>query len=130
MFPEETLPAAHAYDAGVCSVCGVVEAPRAGVPYKFGMYQANVKNTYYLVGGMDGYYMATGTSAAAGINVYLEETNGGYYLYSFVDGDKFYINMVVSGTHVNGAYAKTASTVYTYNTVKNTLTANVKDGSQ
>ena len=108
---------------------GVVDAPVAGTAYKFGMIQGNVSATdvYYLVGGMNGYYMATGTDAAAAIDVYLEETTGGYYMYTMVDGVKTYINMVVSadGAHVNGAYEAAASTVYTYNTEKKTVIATI-----
>ena len=106
----------------------VVDAPVAGTAYSFGMVQANVNNTlYYLAGGMDGYYMATTTDAASALKVYLEETTGGYYLYCYVGDAKTYINMVVSGTHVNGAYEATASTVYTYNTESKTLIAVVND---
>ena len=126
---QETIPAGHKMTNGECSVCGVVEAPKAGVPYKFGMYQGKAGSTNYLIGGMSGYYMATGTNAVASLNVYLEETEGGYYLYSFIDGVKFYINMVINDTHVNGAYEATASTVYTYNTEIGTLTASVNNGT-
>ena len=108
---------------------GVVADPVAGVAYKFGMVQENVSTSdvYYLIGGMNGYYMATGTDAAAAIDVYLEETDGGYYLYAMVDGIKTYINMVVSGTHVNGAYEVAASTVYTFNVESKTVIAIVND---
>jgi hypothetical protein len=84
---------------------------------------------YYLIGGMNGYYMATGTDVAAAIDVYLEETDSGYYMYAMVDGAKTYINMVVSddGAHVNGAYEATASTVYTYNADSKTVIAIVND---
>ena len=106
---------------------GVVD-PVVGTAYKFGMVQQNVgTDVYYLIGGMDGYYMATGTDVNAAIDVYLEETEGGYYLYTLdAAGTKLYINMVVSGTHVNGAYEATASTVYTYNTESKTLVASVQ----
>ncbi len=103
----------------------VVTAPKAGVPYKFGMVQKNVGKTFYLKGGMDGYYMATSDNYDDAIDVYLEETEGGYYLYTLVDGAKTYINMVVSGTHVNGAYEATASTVYTWDAEHGTLIADV-----
>jgi hypothetical protein len=76
---------------------------------------------------MDGYYMATTTSVDDAIDVYLEETNGGYHLYCMVGG-KSYINFVVSGTHVNGAYESVASTVYRYDTESKTLIAEV-DGA-
>ena len=108
----------------------VVASPKAGVAYKFGMVQENVdkKAVYYLKGGMSGYYMATSSSSSAAIDVYLEETTGGFYLYAMVNGSKLYINMVVSGTHVNGAYEATAKTVYTYDTTAQTLIAEV-DGA-
>ena len=106
----------------------VVDAPVAGTAYKFGMVQGNKNNTtYYLVGGMDGYYMASTDNYDSGIDVYLEQTSGGYYLYTKVDGAKTYINMVVSGTHVNGAYESTASTVYTYDSTSKTIIATVND---
>ena len=107
---------------------GVVDAPVAGTAYKFGMVQQNVNNTiYYLAGGMSSYYMATTSDASAALDVYLETTEGGYYLYCYVGETKTYINMVVSGTHVNGAYEATASTVYTYDANSKTIKAAVNN---
>ena len=109
----------------------VVANPKAGVAYKFGMVQENVdkKAVYYLKGGMaQTYYLATSSSSSAAIDVYLEETTGGFYLYAMVNGSKLYINMVVNGTHVNGAYEATASTVYTYDAEAQTVIATV-DGA-
>lgn len=108
----------------------VVASPKAGVAYKFGMVQENVdkKAVYYLKGGMSSYYMATSSSSSAAIDVYLEETDGGFYLYAMVNGSKLYINMVVNGTHVNGAYEATAKTVYTYDATAQTVIAEV-DGA-
>ena len=105
----------------------VVDTPVAGTAYKFGMVQQNVQNkVFYLAGGMaQTYYLATTDNGDAGIDVYLEETTGGYYLYTMVGTTKTYINMVVSGTHVNGAYEATASTVYTYDATNKTIIANV-----
>ncbi len=105
----------------------VVESPKAGVAYKFGMVQPNANKdaVYYLKGDMSGFYMATSSNSAAAVDVYLEETSGGYYLYAMVGGKKQYINMVLSsdGAHVNGAYESTAKTVYTYDTSAKTLVA-------
>ena len=96
--------------------------------YIFGMTQANCDNKiYYLAGGMNGYYMETTEDKDAALKVYLEETDGGYYFYCYVGSTKTYINMVVSGEHVNGAYEATASTVYTLDSEKNTLIATVND---
>ena len=92
------------------------------VPYIFGMTQGNLNNAiYYLVGGMNGYFMDTTTDASKALHVYLEETDGGYYFYCYVGEVKTYINMVVSGTHVNGAYEAAASTVYRLDADKMTL---------
>ncbi|MBQ7046091.1 MAG: hypothetical protein IJN65_06325, partial [Clostridia bacterium] len=106
----------------------VVDAPVAGTAYKFGMVQGNVgEDVYFLIGGMNGYYMATDIAEDAAIDVYLEDTTGGYYMYAMVAGEKKYINMVVSGTHVNGAYEDAASTVYTYDAEKKTVVATVNE---
>ena len=107
----------------------VVTDPAADTAYKFGMIQGNVSATdvYYLTGAMNGYYMGTTTDASAAIDVYLKVTSGGYHLYTKVNGATKYINMVVSGTHVNGAYEDTASTVYTFDAEKQTLIAQVND---
>ena len=108
----------------------VVTAPVAGTAYKFGMVQGNVNNTiYYLKGGMSGHYMDTTDKGSKAIDVYLEETTGGYYLYTLDGTTKTYINMVVSGTYVNGAYEATASTVYTYDATSKTVIATVTVGT-
>ena len=132
----------HSYVDGICGVCGEADPgvtpdepadPTTelvvGAAYKFGMIQGNVSTTdvYYLAGGMDSYYMATTTDAASAIDVYVEETEGGYYFYTLDGESKLYINMVISGTHVNGAYEAAASTVYTYDAENNTLIAIVND---
>lgn len=105
----------------------VVDAPVVGTAYKFGMIQENVSSTnvYYLTGAMNGYYMDTTTDADSAIDVYLEPTTGGFYLYTLNGSAKTYINMVVSGTHVNGAYEAAASTVYRYDETSKTLISEV-----
>ena len=106
----------------------LAESVTAGTAYKFGMVQGNLENkVYYLAGGMNGFYMETTDDVTKAIDVYLEETTGGYYFYTLVDGVKSYINMVVSGTHVNGKYEATASTVYTWDDAKKTVVATVND---
>lgn len=114
---------------------GVVDAPVVGVPYKFGMIQPNLSTTdvYYICGGMAAtYYLATNTSVSSALDVYLEEADGGYYMYAMVGGVKTYINAVVSGTHVNAKYQDAPATVYTYDaelkTVKFPATVEGEDG--
>ena len=106
---------------------GVVD-PVVGTAYKFGMVQGKLNDgkVYYLKGNMNGYYMDTTTNYAEAIDVYIETAEGGYYLYAMISGVKTYINCVVSGTHVNGAYEAAASTVYTYDAESKTLIANVE----
>lgn len=110
----------------------LVTAPKAGVAYKFGMVQENLSKTaiYFLKGGYQAtYYMATAPAASQAIDVYLEATTGGFYMYTNYSGSKQYLNLVVSGTHVNPKYQATASTVYTYDSTMQTMTA-VIDGEK
>ncbi len=107
----------------------IVDNPVVGTAYKFGFYQESLDCTYFAVGGMKGYYMATTTSAAAAIDVYLEDANGGYYLYTIENGAKKYLNIELNGTHVNAIYRNTPGAVFTYDTTLKTLVATItKDG--
>ena len=108
----------------------VVDSIEAGKAYKFGMVQGNLNATYYLAGGMSGFYMATTTDASAALDVYVEETTGGYYLYAMISGTKTYISMVKAmGTdgkeHINGKYETAPSTVYTWDAEAKTLVADI-----
>ena len=123
----DKVPVKHNYNSdGICS-CGAATnvVPQEGKGYAFGMLQGNLNKIYYLKGGMSGYYMATTTNIEEALYIYVEQTEGGFYAYCFVNGNKTYINMVVSGTHVNGAYEATATTVYTIDETTKTLIANV-----
>ena len=104
----------------------VVDSLEVGKAYKFGMVQQAAGKTVYLAGGMDGYYMATTENASTSLDVFVEEANGGYYLYTMISGKKTYINMVISTTHVNGAYEETAKTVYTWDADAKTLVATMQ----
>ena len=104
------------------------KTPEVGKAYKFAFIQENVgTDIYYLTGAKSSYYMATSKTKADGADFYVESTNGGYYLYCMVGGAKKYVNMVVNGTHVNGEFQDTATTVYTYDTTLKTLKAVVND---
>ena len=127
------VSAGHKYVNGICTACGageygIITQPVVGTAYKFGMIQPNVSETdvYYINGGMNAtYYLDTGLDKSAALDVYLEKASGGYYLYTYIKNAKTYINMVVSGTHVNGVYQSAASTVYTFDTSSKTLIAEV-----
>ena len=99
--------------------------------YVLGMIQENVsaEDIYFLDGGMDGYYMTTTTELDYALLLYVEQTDGGYYLYALdEDGAQLYINMVVSGTHVNGVYESVPSTVYNYDADLGILVAEINNG--
>ncbi|MBE6926838.1 MAG: hypothetical protein E7461_08385, partial [Ruminococcaceae bacterium] len=97
-------------------------APVAGTAYKLGLVHGTNAKTYYISGGMaQTYYLATNEAAASGLDAYIEAVDGGYNLYVMQDGAKKYINMTVSGTHVNAVYADAAETVYTYDETLKTL---------
>ncbi|MBQ8495703.1 MAG: hypothetical protein IJ465_08110 [Clostridia bacterium] len=107
----------------------IVDNPVAGTAYKFGLEQTNKGETYYAVGGMSGYYMATSTSSSVAVDVYLENTTGGYYLYAMVDGKKQYMYMEVSGKYVNAKYGDTAKCVFTYDATLKTMVTEINDST-
>ena len=109
------------------------QAPVVGTAYKFGFLQGNKNQVYYLTGVLSGYYMASTETFADGADYYVEETDGGYYLYCMVDGAKKYVNAKsVVGTdgnnHINALYEDAAASVYTYDETLKTLVT-VIDGT-
>ena len=105
------------------------KTPEVGTAYKFAFLQPNAgAGVYYLTGEKSSYYMASTQTKADGADFYIEATEGGYHLYCMVGGAKKYVNMVVSGTHVNGMFEDAATTVYTYNETLKTLVG-VVDGA-
>lgn len=112
----------------------IVNSPVPGTAYKFGMNQENLGKVLYATGTMfNDYYMATTETGSAAVDVYLEKTTGGYYLYAKVAGQKQYMNMVVSDkgdkVYVNAAYSTNASTVFTYDATLKTLVTNINNSS-
>ena len=68
-----------------------VSAPVADTAYKFGLQQNGLDGkVYYFTGEESGNYLATSTSLSDAAPVYLEQAEGGYYLYCLKDGVKKY----------------------------------------
>ena len=123
----------HSYTEGTCTRCGETEPIEPAKPtyvtqfetgkaYKLGMYSSAKAEEYYFIGTMSGYYGATSTEYESGVDVYVEATTGGYYLYfNNSSGTKQYINLVLSGTHYNFTFANTASSVFTWDAQKYTF---------
>ncbi len=127
----------HNYVSGACTACGEAEPatpskptyvtePIPGKAYKLGLYSTDKSSEYFFVGTMNGYYGTTDVNFEKGVDMFVETTAGGYYLY-FVNtsGKKQYINLVPSGTHRNFTYADTATSVFTWDAAKNALCTTV-----
>jgi hypothetical protein len=102
--------------------------PVVGQAYKLGFAHSN-GDEYYFTGTMstsNQYYGATSNEYASGVDMFLEATTGGYRLYyKNASGSKQYINIVVSGEHINFTYSSTATTVFTWDAAKNALATTV-----
>ena len=110
--------------------------PVEGTEYKLYVYQAANKKDLYINGKMKNtYYFDTTDSFEEGISIYVEKTQGGFYLYHNVveaEGEepvKTYINIVKSGTHTNAKYETTASSVFVYDETLGTMVVNL-DGTK
>ena len=103
-------------------------SPEVGVAYKLGLDQTTKEATYYFTGVMSGFYGATETDYATAIDVYLENADGGYYLYfTDADGAKQYVYIVASGTHMNFTFSATDKSVFVYDTTLHSLHTTVND---
>ena len=105
---------------------------KVGTAYKFGFQQNNLKNKPWqmITGEMDGYYGETVTDASMAIDTYIEEANGGYYIYTLKGNTKKYINIVVSGTYYNVKYEDAPASVWTLNTEHKYVKTTCTDGTE
>jgi hypothetical protein len=104
---------ADANEDAKCDTCGKFFLPEVGTAFKLTLFQNNKGAKYYFTGAMSGYYFATNTDVSKAVDVYLEDAEGGYYLY-FMNGEtKNYIYAEKSGSHNNIKFGAT-QTVWTY----------------
>ena len=71
---------------------GYVTQITVNTPYKYFLNQTGVGKTLYFAGIMDGNYLATTDDLASAVDVYFEETTGGYHVYFLAGETKTYIN--------------------------------------
>lgn len=90
----------HEYDRK-CDTCNLYILPEAGEAFKLGMYVNPKNDTYYITGALSGYYLATTTNAYSSPDAFIEEANGGFYIYFMSGTTKKYISVQASGTHNN-----------------------------
>ena len=110
-----------------------VATPVAGVAYKAYLTQAKLGKTLYFAGAKDGNFLATTESAGLGVDVYLEEVDGGFNMY-FMNGDvKTYIAVFQNSSNATKGYVdlitETPANVYTWNAEAGTLFVTFADGN-
>ena len=120
-------PAVEKPDASVTTLT-VVDAPVAGVPFKLGMFQANLGKTLYFAGttANKDYYMATTEDVAAATDVTLEEVEGGYLISFMADGVKTYLDVYKSGDYINLRLTAEPTAVWTWDAEFKSFVADVE----
>ncbi|MBP5224974.1 MAG: hypothetical protein J6Z38_05265, partial [Lachnospiraceae bacterium] len=108
--------------------------PEAGKPYKMAIAQQKLKKALYFDGAINGSgFLTTVETEASGADVYLEETNGGYFLY-FTEstGVKKYVTLTANGKDKSGhqkakiSLTAEGSTVFTIDNTYKTLFASIE----
>ncbi|MBE6648071.1 MAG: hypothetical protein E7614_00955 [Ruminococcaceae bacterium] len=95
----------------------IVSAPKADTAYKFVLNKISEGTVLYYTGEMSSFYLATSTDKAEAADVYLEATEGGFYLYTKNGSAKNYINIVEredAPGKVTIKVNETATTVYRF----------------
>ena len=123
------------FPAGFCTVnitATQVAAPAVNTAYKFAMVQNGLGQTLYFTGEMSGFYLATSNNPAEGVNIYIEDVDGGQRIY-FMKGEvKTYIDIIPREGQtgkVNVTLTETPSAVYTWDAERKTYTATVEDNT-
>ncbi len=130
----ETVNFKHNVEAVASTGVVFVENPVAGVPYKFALNQNGLETpaTLYLTGEMSGNYLATSSNVLEAADVYLEETEGGYYIYYMAGEAKKYVNITTyakdDGSLKNTQKIEDAPSVpYTWDAERGTMVADLGD---
>ena len=84
-----------------CDECGLYVLPEVGEAFKLGMYVNPKKDTYYITGSLSGYYLATNTNPYKTPDFFIEEANGGFYIYFMSGNTKKYLSVQASGSYNN-----------------------------
>ena len=131
----------HTYTNDVCSVCGEAKPAEPvkptyvteftiGKAYKLGLRSTAKNSEYFFSGSMSGYFGATDTAYTNGVDVYVEQATGGYYLYFKNSSDqKQYISLVLSdnGEHYNFVYRNSPVSVFTWDATRSTFKTTVSN---
>ncbi len=124
----------HSVNAPAATGNQWVEKPEVGVAYKWALQQNGLKEPalLYFTGEKSGNYLAASTSLLDAVDVYIEETEGGYHMY-FMDGEtKKYIN-ITTYEKDDGSKSKTQdigtepTCVYTWDAERGTMVAFIEE---
>lgn len=135
----ETVAVTFNHNVPAIATTGVVyvETPEVGKAYKFALDQNNLTPpaTLYLTGEMSGNYLATTANVLDAVDVYLEETEGGYYIYFNAGEAKKYVN-ITTYTKDDGSLKNTQkiedapSVPYTWDAERGTMVADLGELGQ
>ncbi len=132
----ETAEVAFTHSVPATASTGVIyaETPEVGQAYKFALNQNGLTppTTLYLTGEMSGNYLATTANVLEAVDVYLEETEGGYYIYFNAGEAKKYVNITTyakdDGSLKNTQKIEDAPSVpYTWDAERGTMVADLGD---
>lgn len=135
------LPAlGHDYIDGVCSRCGDKrildepdDTPLVGTAYSLVAEQSLLGETLYFNGAASsGVYLATTADPTEAATVYLEQAQGGFYLYFFKGEEKLYIDIVPHTSAADKAWVKRVhepSCVYVWDKQHHTLVTTLGERS-
>ena len=116
--------------ATVNIVAEQVKEPAADTAYKFAVQQNNLGQTLYFTGEMNGFYLATSVNPAEGVNVFVENVEGGARLYFMKGETKTYIDIVPRGADnpgkVNVVLTEAPTCVFTWDADRKTFTTTVE----
>ncbi len=107
-----------------------VTSPEVGKSYKFAIEQAKLGKTLYFTGEMDGNYLATSDKPEKGVDLTLEQVEGGYRAYFEKDGKKTYVDIYEYTSGKAGVrLTDTPTAVYVWNAALSIPTAEVAGGT-
>ncbi len=108
-----------------------VTEPVVGTKYHLGVNtkDSDLGSNYYVTGSLkNNYYGEMVKDPASAATVELVTAEGGYNVkVTKSDNSIVYLNLTVSGTHINVTYGDTATTVFTLNSTYSTLFTTAED---
>ena len=123
------------FPAGFCTVnitATQVAAPAVNTAYKFALVQNALGQTLYFTGEMSGFYLAMSQNPAEGVNIFIEDVEGGQRIYFMKGETKTYIDIIPREGQtgkVNVVLTETPAAVFTWDAERKTYTAVVEDNT-